>query len=213
MVSFFEFFFKQKKNENNFIIFKLIGNKYGNGLYTRDRGYGYEKHYAYDKELSTKAYGAEHSDKAANYGDHSKYDHSGLYSHGSAGHHKSGANKNYGASGHNQYGHNNGLYGKHYGASGKAYQLSKPYTHYVQSNYEPTNYPVYPAYKPSIYYKPEVYQQQQSYHDEPNHYEPTSIQSTYISHDQPQPSPTSYPAASTSYASNHLLHHPGVAYY
>lgn len=28
-------------------------NGYGHGLYTRNRGYGFEKHYAYDKELAT----------------------------------------------------------------------------------------------------------------------------------------------------------------
>lgn len=199
------------------------GNNYGNGLYTRDRGYGYEKHYAYDKELATKAYGSEHADKASNYGDHAKYDHSGLYSHGSSGHHKSGENKKYSAIGHNKYGHNNGLYGdhsKHYGSAGKILHLSTPYTHYSTNNYEPethyepaSNYPVYPAYKPSIY-KPDYYQQ--AYHDDPavaassGHYEPSSIQSTYISH----PTTNQYPSsASTSYASHQVPLHPGVAYY
>lgn len=183
-------------------------NDYGNGLYTRDRGYGYEKHYAYDKELATKAYGSEHAGKANQYNDHAKYDHSGLHSLGSAGHHKSGANKKYIAAGHNKYGHSNGGYGdqqKHYGSSGKQLHLSTPYTHY-STNYEPPSYPVYPAYKPAIY-KPDIYQQ--SYHDEPAY--PSSIQSTYISH---APHHSAYPSASTSYASSsNSLHHPGVAYY
>jgi len=199
-------------------------NDYGNGLYTRDRGYGYEKHYAYDKELATKAYSSENADKKANYGDHAKYDHSGLYSHGSSGHHKSGANKKYQANGYNKYGHNNGAYGdhhKHYGASGKALHLSTPYTHYSSNNYEPqihyepvSSYPNYPAYKPEIVYKPDIYKPdiyQQSYHDEPAVY-PSSIQSTYISHTPNHNS--NYPSASTSYASSASQPlHPGVAYY
>ena len=76
---------------------------YNNGhVYTRNRGYGYEKHYMYDKEYSTSN---KHGTKNGNhqyYGDHDKGQKYGLDMHKKYGHKKYG----------NKAGHSDHSYGK-----------------------------------------------------------------------------------------------------
>jgi hypothetical protein len=184
------------------------GSKHGNGLYTRDRGYGYEKHYAYDKELATKAYGADHSDRAHHYGDHGKHSTESLVDHGSSGHRSAGSAAKYGGSGHRRHSHAAGAYGDHHAKHGaNAHSAYQPYTEYsaepayaaeyapsypssgysapstYRSAYVPTysasSAPVYPAYKPAA----------ATYHAAPQYHE---SRPAYPAH-------SSYPVAGVAY--------------
>ena len=75
----------------------------GGQLYTRNRGYGYEKQYMYDKEYSNSKHDGSHSDFVSNYGDHDKAKQSSLDSA-----HKYGHNLFGGKSGHDDH-----AYGKY----------------------------------------------------------------------------------------------------
>lgn len=88
------------KYDKNYLANKYGGNQeehhnhHGSHVYTRNRGYGFEKHYMYDKEYSTAKKEGVDSGHLSHYGDMKKDNKYGLDSY-----------KNYG---HKRYGHNDG---------------------------------------------------------------------------------------------------------
>lgn len=72
-------------------------------VYTRNRGYGYEKHYMYDKEYSTSKHGGTEHGHHSYYGDHKKDQKYVLDAHKNYGHKKYG----------NKYGHDDHSLGKY----------------------------------------------------------------------------------------------------
>lgn len=72
------------------------GANHGSGYYSRDRGYGYEKHYAYDKEVASKQHSDNHNSYGANHGLHDYYGNSGSNAHANHGHDRYGQLSRYG---------------------------------------------------------------------------------------------------------------------
>jgi hypothetical protein len=88
------------------------GHNYGQGVWTRNRGYGYEKHYAYDKELSTSKYGGSHSDHKSSLGAHDKSATDKLSSYDKYGYNKYGGHAEHDSRDYGKYGHLLDTYGK-----------------------------------------------------------------------------------------------------
>ena len=89
------------------------GYGHGHGLWTRNRGYGYEKHYAWDKELATNKHGHGHGSHGGHHGNHATYGHHGAAGHGGYGHHKHGHGAHHDEHHGGKYGHLLGHYGDH----------------------------------------------------------------------------------------------------
>jgi len=190
------------------------GHNYGQGLWQRNRGYGYEKHYAYDKELSTSKHGGAHSDHKAHYGAH---DHSGLDKVNS--YDKYGHNKYAGQAGHEnqdygKYGHLSDNYGK------KNYAVSS-HTHAVPTYHAPE--PAYHALPPPpprpVYVPANVYDKYDKpatvYHAAaPVAVPQAAITTVYhtktLPHYQPAlpPPPATYQTIGDAYSTGH-----GITYY
>lgn len=130
---------------------------HGSGYYSRDRGYGYEKHYAYDKEVASKQHADNHNTYGSNHGLHDYYGNSESKSHGNQGHDKYGQLSRYGNHGYGKRGahldaHHN------YEHSNKFATPPISYGHNHHSSYQ-SSYPDYhvPTYR-STYadYGPQV---------------------------------------------------------
>ncbi|XP_015792187.1 stress protein DDR48-like [Tetranychus urticae] len=118
------------------------GRNHGFGLYSRNRGYGYEKHYAYDKEFSTNKHGSDHATQSGHHGHHDEHGQHDLAAHGDYKNDRYGAHDKFGKHGHGKYGHNAGSYGNH----GQNYkrlpkQHVSPYLGMYRGGYNaPSNY-------------------------------------------------------------------------
>jgi hypothetical protein len=104
------------------------GNQYGSGLWSRNRGYGYEKHYAYDKELATSKHAANHGAHDSHYGAHDHSGHKGLSSYDKYGHNKYGGNSGHENNDYGKYGHLLNSYGNH-GYGNSAHTQAVPIYH------------------------------------------------------------------------------------
>lgn len=86
------------KYDKNYLANKYGGNHqehhnhHGSHVYTRNRGYGFEKHYMYDKEYSTAKREGADSGHASHYGDMKKDNKYGLDSYSNYGHKRHGHN-------------------------------------------------------------------------------------------------------------------------
>ncbi len=128
------------------------GHQYGSGLYSRNRGYGYEKHYAYDKELATSKHSGSHGAHDSHYGAHDHSSKGGLSSYDKYGHNKYGGNSGYENNDYKKYGHLLGSHGNQgYGHS----TYSAPVYHApasVSTVYHEKSLPVYPTYVTPVSY-------------------------------------------------------------
>lgn len=106
-------------------------NYHGNHVYTRNRGYGYEKTYMYDKEFSTAKQGGTKGGHHSYYGDHKKGGQSSVKAFKNYGGKKYGAKKGHDEHAYGKYGHLLDNHGEHYlkanAGLGKASHLGMPH--------------------------------------------------------------------------------------
>lgn len=184
------------------------GHNYGQGLWQRNRGYGYEKHYAYDKELSTNKHGGAHSDHDSHYGAHDQSGHKALQSHDKYGHNKYNGKTGHESNDYGKYGHLVDNYGK------------KSYGH---SAHTQVPVPTYIASAPPAYHAPPAHQQVYVAAPAPAPALPAhiyaapapqaAITTVYHTKSVPQyspalPAPTHYQTIGDAYSSGH-----GITYY
>ncbi|XP_076319476.1 uncharacterized protein LOC143230218 [Tachypleus tridentatus] len=107
------------------------------GLYARNRGFGYEKAYAYDKQLAAHDIGAKSGAYGQKFGLSDVYGHSNLDAHNKYAHGAHGAHDRYGAAGYGRYGQLNTGYGNTgYAHGAKSYAL-QPAAAYVVAHPAP----------------------------------------------------------------------------
>lgn len=153
---------------------------HSSGYYSRNRGYGYEKHYAYDKEVASKQHADNHNDYGNQHGLHDYYGNAASIGHHNQGHDRYGQLSRYGNHGygkrgsdlaaHYDYGHdhNKGHYyaqhipvqhhnsppsNEHYHHSsygGNGYSHSSPVQHKTSYS-DYSPYVGYPSSYPSYY--------------------------------------------------------------
>lgn len=131
------------------------GSGHGSGYYSRDRGYGYEKHYAYDKEVASKHHADNHNNYGSQHGLHDHYGNSASNSHAHQGHDKYGQASRYGNHGYGKRGSQlaaNHDYG-HNQNKGHYYSHSSPQSYqHSYSSHVPTYRSTYSDYGPQIGY-------------------------------------------------------------
>ncbi|XP_013793969.1 uncharacterized protein LOC106478006 [Limulus polyphemus] len=107
------------------------------GLYSRNRGYGYQKAYGYDKEISAHDIGANSGAYGSKFGLSDKYGHSNLDAHNRYAHGAHAGHDRYGAHGYGRYGHLNSGYGQAGYAHGANAYAKQPAPTYVVAHPAP----------------------------------------------------------------------------
>ncbi|XP_013793408.1 shematrin-like protein 1, partial [Limulus polyphemus] len=109
------------------------------GFYARNRGFGYEKAFAYDKQLAAHDIGAKSGAYGQKFGLSDNYGHSNLDAHNKYAHGAQGGHDRYGAAGYGSYGHlNTGYGGAGYAHGAKSYS-HQPAAAYVVAHPAPAH--------------------------------------------------------------------------